>query len=164
MQAHKQANKLAWLNRRLSFFVVRTMVISTLVIVVCMTLLPSVRVNAQASRRSAMYAVVYDVTHNRYYTYNAPNQFIAASSMKVPIMLTFLDMIERQGRGPTSHEMALLTTMIENSNNDSASALYYGEIGGAGGVASYLQSVSVRLPYAVNHLRVLSLPDCRLGY
>ena len=88
-------------------------------------------------------AVVYDVTHQRYYTYNATAQFIMGSSMKVPIMLTFFDMIERQGREPTAREMVLLTTMIENSNNDSASILYYSEIGGAQGVARYLQSIHV---------------------
>jgi hypothetical protein len=88
-------------------------------------------------------AVVYDVTRQRYYTYHASAQFITGSSMKVPIMLTFLDMTERQGRQPDADEMNLLTTMIENSNNDSASALYYGEIGGAAGVASYLHRIGI---------------------
>jgi beta-lactamase class A len=88
-------------------------------------------------------AVVYDMTRQRYYTYNASAQFIMGSSMKVPIMLTFLAMTEREGREPDGNEMNLLTTMIENSNNDSASALYYGEIGGAAGVASYLQSIGI---------------------
>ncbi len=89
-------------------------------------------------------AVVYDVTRQRYYTYHANAQFIMGSSMKVPIMLTFLDITERQGREPDDSEMNLLTTMIENSNNDSASALYYGEIGGAAGVAGYLQRIGIR--------------------
>lgn len=90
-----------------------------------------------------MNTFVYDLTRNRYYNYNGASQFIAASSMKVPIMLTFFDMIERQGRGPTGHELYLLSTMIENSNNDSASALYYGEIGGANGVTRYMQKIGV---------------------
>jgi len=63
--------------------------------------------------------------------------------MKVPIMLTFLDMTEREGREPNDDEMNLLTTMIENSNNDSASALYYGRIGGAAGVANYLRRIGI---------------------
>jgi beta-lactamase class A len=88
-------------------------------------------------------AVVYDVTRQRYFTYHASDQFIAGSSMKVPILLTFLDMIEREGREPDSDETNLLTTMIENSNNDSASALYYGEIGGAAGVANYLRRIGI---------------------
>ncbi len=88
-------------------------------------------------------AVVYDVTRQHYYTYHPNAQFIMGSSMKVPIMLTFLDMTEREGRQPTDDEMNLLTTMIENSNNDAASALYYGEIGGAAGVASYVQRMGI---------------------
>lgn len=93
-----------------------------------------------ASIGSNVDAVVYEVTRQRYYIYNASAQFITGSSMKVPIMLTFLNMTEQEGREPDANEKNLLTTMIENSNNDSASALYYGEIGGAAGVASYPQS------------------------
>ena len=88
-------------------------------------------------------AVVYDVTRQRYYTYNANTQFITGSSIKVPIMLTFLDMIEQQGRQPDNDEMNLLTTMIENSNNDSAEILYHDEIGDAAGVASYMQRLGI---------------------
>ncbi|GAC1400809.1 MAG: hypothetical protein NVSMB49_13810 [Ktedonobacteraceae bacterium] len=87
-------------------------------------------------------AVLYDVTHQIYYTYNSSTQFIVASSMKVPIMFTFLDMVEQQGRDPDDNEMVLLTTMIENSNNDSASALF-SAIGGADGVTSYMQKIGV---------------------
>ncbi|HZO72189.1 MAG TPA: serine hydrolase [Ktedonobacteraceae bacterium] len=86
---------------------------------------------------------VYDLTRHSNYTYNANNQLMMASSAKVPIMLTFFDMIEQQGREPSDDEMNLLTTMIENSNNDSASALYYGEIGGAQGVANYMQKIGI---------------------
>jgi hypothetical protein len=63
--------------------------------------------------------------------------------MKVPILLTFLDLIERQGREPTSGEMDLMRTMIENSNNDSASVLYYNKIGGAAGVAQFMQRIEL---------------------
>lgn len=87
--------------------------------------------------------VLYDVTHQRYYTYNSNASFIVASSMKVPIMLTFLDQLEQQGREPDDGELNLLTTMIENSNNDSASELYYNEIGGPAGITSYLQKIGV---------------------
>ncbi len=85
---------------------------------------------------------LYDVTHATYYTYNSSTQFIVASSMKVPIMLTFLDMLEQQGRDPNDNEMGLLTTMIENSNNDSASALF-DAVGGASGIASYMQKIGI---------------------
>ena len=67
-------------------------------------------------------------------------------------MLTFLDMIERQHRQPSSYEMYLLTTMIENSNNDSAEILYNAEVGDAPGVASYMQRIGIKglnpYPYA----------------
>lgn len=134
-------------QKYLSFFVVRTMVISFLVVVGSLTLLPSGQAHAQekhvTSSGIVIDTVVYDVSHNRYYAYNPPTLFVTGSSMKVPIMLTFFDMIEREGRQPTSHEYWLLQTMIENSNNDSASALYYGEIGGAAGVSSYMQRIGI---------------------
>lgn len=87
-------------------------------------------------------AVVYDETRGQYYTYNSNNQFIMASSAKVPIMLTFLTMTESQNREPNEDEMYLLTTMIENSDNDSAQALF-DEIGGAGPMASFAASAHV---------------------
>jgi hypothetical protein len=87
-------------------------------------------------------AVVFDETRDAYYEYNPADRFTVASSVKVPIMLTFLAMTERQGREPSDAEMALLTTMIENSNNDSAQALWV-EVGGGAAVASYLQAVGV---------------------
>jgi beta-lactamase class A len=65
-----------------------------------------------------------------------------ASSIKVPIMLTFFAMTENQGRGPDGNEMNLLTAMIEHSDNDAASAIF-DEIGGATGIANYLQQIGV---------------------
>jgi beta-lactamase class A len=87
--------------------------------------------------------VVYDMSRQRYYTYNGGAQFIMASSMKVAIMLTFFDSLEHQGREPNDEEMHLLTTMIENSDNDSASTLYFEEIGGAAGITKYMQKIGV---------------------
>jgi beta-lactamase class A len=95
-----------------------------------------------ASLGSNAGVVVEDVTHQQTYTYNSTSQFLTASSIKVPIMLTFFAQIESQGRGPTSNEMNLLTTMIENSNNNSASALF-SEIGGASGISRFLQQIGV---------------------
>lgn len=87
-------------------------------------------------------AVVYDITRNRYYTYNANDQFIMASSAKVPLMLTLLTQIEDQRREPNDQELYLLTTMIENSNNDSAQAIWV-ELGGAPGVDAFMHRVGV---------------------
>lgn len=85
---------------------------------------------------------VYDVTHQRSYAYNNTTQFLTASSIKVPIMLTFFSMTENQGREPDSAETNLLTAMIENSDNDAAQALF-NEIGGAPAIANYLQRIGV---------------------
>lgn len=88
-------------------------------------------------------AIVYDVTRQRYYSYDADTQFMVASSMKVPIMLTFLNMTEQQNREPNDQEMQLLTTMIENSNNDSASALY-SEVGSSSSIDAYMQQLGIK--------------------
>jgi hypothetical protein len=87
-------------------------------------------------------AVVYDLTRQRYYAYNASAQFIMGSSIKVPTMLALLNLTESQDREPDDNEMYLLTTMIENSDNDSAAALYYDELGPSA-ITSYLQSLGI---------------------
>jgi hypothetical protein len=99
-------------------------------------------------------AAVYDVTRQRYYTYNMNGRFITGSTIKVPIMLTFLNMIEGEGRQPNDTEMCLLQLMIENSDNDATSAFYYGypyvacpgtfeSVGGAAAVAQYLNKIGI---------------------
>lgn len=85
---------------------------------------------------------VYDVTRQRSYTYGSTTQFLTGSSIKVPIMFAFFAQTESQEREPDGDEMNLLTAMIENSDNDSASTLY-GDIGGAAGLANYLQKIGV---------------------
>lgn len=143
MHTQKQA-KSAESNVCSSFFITIALCMSFGVTIAGGTLIPAKRVYASALQSTGiMNTVVYDLTRGRYYTYNASNPFITASSMKVPIMLTFFGMIEQQGRGPTSQEMNLLTTMIENSNNDSASALYYNKIGGAAGVTRFFQKIGI---------------------
>lgn len=71
-----------------------------------------------------MGVAVYDVTHQRYFTYNAGNPFLMGSSAKVPIMLEYFDDIQALGRAPTADEVSLLSAMIENSDNDAAQTLY----------------------------------------
>lgn len=99
-------------------------------------------------------AVVYDVSRQRYYTYNMNGRFIVGSSMKVPIMLTFLNMVEQEGRAITGDEQCLLTHMIENSDNDAASAFFFNypyalcgddfeSINGSTGVSSYLNHLGI---------------------
>lgn len=85
---------------------------------------------------------IYDVTHQHFYAYNGDAQFLTASSIKVPIMLAFFAMTEKQGREPNASEMQLLTAMIERSDNDAASALF-NAIGKAAGLTNYLQQIGV---------------------
>src|SRR5262249_43354580 len=96
-----------------------------------------------ASWRTTVAAVVYDETRGRYYTYNPTTRFTMASSAKVPILLTYLTMTERQRRTPTSNELALMTAMIEHSNNDAAEVLWESE-GSEAAVGRFLVSVGVR--------------------
>ena len=143
MQTRKQVQPLVRRTLQPFFILVIVCIVSFLGIFGNGLLMPVKQAHGAYQDSGVMNTVVYDLTHNRYTTYNASSQFIVASSMKVPIMLTFFDMIERRGRGPTNQELHLLTTMIENSNNDSASALYFGEIGGAAGVTRYMQKIGV---------------------
>lgn len=83
-----------------------------------------------------------DVTRGVTYTYNADRPYLVASSMKVPIMLTLLTQLEAKGRGPNATELSRLTTMIENSNNTSASYLYK-EIGYQAGINAFMKQVGI---------------------
>jgi len=86
--------------------------------------------------------VAYDVTRGVTYTYNATHTYFAASSMKVPIMLTLLSQCEAKGREPTGREVWLLQTMIENSNNNSAEELYE-DIGAQKGIDAFMARVGI---------------------
>ncbi len=83
-----------------------------------------------------------DVTRGVVYGHNADRPYVVASSMKVPIMLTLLTQLEAKGRGPNATELSLLTTMIENSNNNSATALYT-EIGYQAGINAFMKKVGI---------------------
>ena len=94
------------------------------------------------SQGDDMGVVVYDITHNRYYSYNDSTPFLLASSAKVPIMLSYLDLVESQNRQPTTSETQLLTRMITVSDNDAAQALFQAR-GWNAGQAQYLQKIGV---------------------
>ena len=87
--------------------------------------------------------VAYDVTRGVTYTYNPTRTYFVASSIKVPILLTFLTQLEAKKREPTAHEKSLMRTMIENSNNTSASALY-AEIGEGKGLNAFMKSMGIK--------------------
>jgi beta-lactamase class A len=70
-------------------------------------------------------------------------EFITASIVKVDILATLLYQAQRAGQALTAQQQALATTMIENSDNDSASDLY-GEVGGAAGVDAANRAFGLR--------------------
>jgi beta-lactamase class A len=85
---------------------------------------------------------LFDETRGVTYTFNSDRSFFCASSVKVPIMLTFLSQIEAQGREPTTTEYKLLRTMIENSDNTSAEMLYE-KIGAQAGIKAFMSGIGL---------------------
>ncbi|GIJ55497.1 hypothetical protein Vau01_030130 [Virgisporangium aurantiacum] len=67
---------------------------------------------------------VLDRRTGRAYSYAATKQFRTASIVKVDILATLLLQANRAGRSLTSAEKSLAATMIRNSDNDAASALW----------------------------------------
>ncbi|HEY7849253.1 MAG TPA: serine hydrolase, partial [Ktedonobacterales bacterium] len=84
-------------------------------------------------------AVAYDITRNVMYTYQPDQTFIMASSAKVPLMVSYLTMIESQGRGPNAYELSVLTAMIEHSDNNAAQVIY-DTLGDDAGQQNYMRS------------------------
>ncbi len=73
---------------------------------------------------------VDDLTTGAQAASGGTEEFVTASIVKVDILATLLYQSQRSGQPLTAAQQELATTMIENSDNDSASDLYY-EVGGA---------------------------------
>jgi hypothetical protein len=73
---------------------------------------------------------VDDLTTGSQEAYGGTREFVTASIVKVDILVTLLYQAQQAGQALTTQDQDLATTMIENSDNDSASDLYYG-VGGA---------------------------------
>jgi beta-lactamase class A len=82
---------------------------------------------------------VDDLSRNMIYTYHPNNRFIMASSAKVPLLVSYLTLIESRGRGPNGYELATMTAMIEHSDNNAAQVIY-DTIGDDSGQQGYMQS------------------------
>ena len=65
-----------------------------------------------------------DLTTGTEATYNGTSEFATASIVKVDILATLLYELQHSGQTMTGEDQDLATTMIENSDNDAASALY----------------------------------------
>jgi beta-lactamase family protein len=87
-------------------------------------------------------SVVFDVTRNRYYTYNENTPFVLASSSKVSIMVSYLAWVESQGRGPNDFEKGQLINMIEHSDNNAAQLLF-DRLGSGNGQLAFYQKIGV---------------------
>lgn len=94
------------------------------------------------ARGNQIGVTVYDVTHNTFYTYNGNRTFFTGSSVKVPIILTYLDTEEHEGAEPNTSDVALLTQMIEQSDNNAAQ-VFYDRLGDGPPIAAYLNRLGV---------------------
>jgi beta-lactamase class A len=65
-----------------------------------------------------------DLTSGSEASYNGTSEFVTASIVKVDILATLLYELQKSGQSLTGQDEDLATAMIENSDNDSASALY----------------------------------------
>jgi beta-lactamase class A len=76
---------------------------------------------------------VDDLTTGSQEAYGGTEEFVTASIVKVDILVTLLYQAQEAGQVLTPEDQDLATTMIENSDNDSASDLYY-DVGGAAAI------------------------------
>jgi hypothetical protein len=76
---------------------------------------------------------VDDLTTGSQEAYGGTQEFVTASIVKVDILVTLLYQAQEAGQALTDEDQDLATTMIENSDNDSASDLYY-DVGGAAAI------------------------------
>lgn len=67
---------------------------------------------------------VDDLSTGEEASYNGSGEFATASIVKVDILSTLLYQLQKSGETLSDGQQELAATMIENSNNDSASALY----------------------------------------
>jgi hypothetical protein len=75
---------------------------------------------------------VDDLTTGAASSYNGSKEFVTASIVKVDILSTLLYQSQQAGEAISDEEQELATTMIENSDNDSASDLYWDDNGSTG--------------------------------
>jgi beta-lactamase class A len=76
---------------------------------------------------------VDDLTSGSEASCHGTSEFVTASIVKVDILVALLYELQKSGQSLTGQDEDLATTMIENSDNDSASALY-ADIGGPEGL------------------------------
>jgi beta-lactamase class A len=84
-----------------------------------------------------------DLSTGATFGYKTKLTFVTASIVKADILATLLLQAQRAGRSLTASEKSLATRMIENSDNDAATALW-NRIGGASGLTSANRTLGLR--------------------
>ncbi len=100
-------------------------------------------VQAANSRTSAEGVGVFNMHTGDMFAYNGTTRFSMYSTVKFPIMLTLLDQAMRAGRQLTAEEDALVKKMIQWSDNNATSELYFRRIGGEAAVEGFLRKHGV---------------------
>ncbi len=95
-----------------------------------------------ASRGGEITAAVYDAVSGRTYSYQTGVKVDTASVIKVAIMAAVLRGAELAGRSLTPTEIKDMTRMIEASDNDAATDLWFA-IGGRDGMTAFLQEAGL---------------------
>jgi len=89
-----------------------------------------------AGRQGQTTVAVFNAANDYGYTLNSGLVEYTASIVKLQIMGALLYSAELDGQPLTAEQSSLMTTMIENSDNDSATALW-NEVGGAPGLSNF---------------------------
>jgi beta-lactamase class A len=94
-----------------------------------------------SSRQGAIDVAVYDPTNDQiaHYT-NVDTTFSTASIVKLSILEEVLLQDQTQGQSITASQMAIAAPMIENSDNDSATALWI-QVGGSKAMDSFFSQI-----------------------
>jgi hypothetical protein len=86
---------------------------------------------------------VDDLTTGAQAAYDGTKEFVTASIVKVDILATLLYQLQQSGQALTAEDQELATTMIENSDDDSASDLYY-QVNGPEGITEVNRLLGLR--------------------
>jgi beta-lactamase class A len=93
-------------------------------------------------RAGVITAAVLDLTTGELYQYRPGQEDITASIVKVQILGTLLHEATAEGRNLSASEQALAALMIQQSDNDAATALW-DEVGGAPAVLAFDRAVGM---------------------
>jgi beta-lactamase class A len=95
-----------------------------------------------ATRLGRVSVAVFDASTGATYSYNAGAQHMTVSIVKVAILGTLMRQAQDARRSLSSTERSLATQMIEQSNNDAATALW-NEVGQGPGVKAFMNKVGM---------------------